>query len=38
MLFSIFAGQIYILGWNLNRGDNYGTVYLVLAVIRHSHF
>ena len=35
MLFSIFAGQIYILGRNLNHSDNYGTVYLVLAVIRH---
>ena len=38
MLFSIFTGQIYILGRNLNHGDDYGTVYLVLVVIRHSHF
>ena len=36
MLFSIFAGQVYILGRNLNYSGNYGTVYLVLAVIRHS--
>ena len=37
MLFSIFAGQVYILGWNLNHYDNYGVVYLVFAVIRYSH-
>jgi len=37
MLFSIFAGQVHILGWNLNHCDNYGVVYLVFAVIRYSH-